>query len=503
MVSERQPSPPAVRPLGDYIAGRFHAPIGQPLVSSNPARAGARVLETAWAPERVAQACQAAAEAAPAWARLSLAERAEHLARFRAALAERAADLADAIVLETGKLRSEAAAEVQLLLVRFDLVHKLVERDLGDRTVPGRPGEKLRHHPFGVVGVIGPFNFPLHLCHAHVDPGAVHRQRRGGQAERRHAAGRPALRRGGRRRRPARRRVQHGAGRGRGGCGPCRAPGRARAVLHRLVPGRARPGPDLPGPPRGAARPGDGRQEHGDRARRRRPAPGRARAGARRLPDHRTALHRDRAGPCPPGSRRRADRSPAPPGLRAALRRSGRPQELRRPAHHRVRAGPGGRRPAGRARQRRRAGCRRAGRSVGERRALLHGPVAAPPARGAPRRRRLHRRGAVRPRPVRGDSGRRRRGDRGHARRPLRPGHQRVHRRRRALRAHLSRDPLRHRQPQPLDQPGQRAAAVRRGGPQRQLPSGRLARAAQRRLPGRGAGERARAGASCTRSSPR
>ncbi len=159
-----------MRPLGDYIAGRFLAPTGQPLVSANPARAGARVLESAWTPERVRQACDAAAEAAPAWARLSLAERAEHLARFRQALADRAADLADAIVLETGKLRSEAAAEVQLLLVRFDLVHKLVERDLADRTVPGRPSEKLRHHPFGVVGVIGPFNFPLHLCHAHVIP---------------------------------------------------------------------------------------------------------------------------------------------------------------------------------------------------------------------------------------------------------------------------------------------------------------------------------------------
>ena len=159
-----------MRPLGDYIAGRFHAPTGEPLVSANPARAGARVIETAWSPERIGQACDAAAAAASGWARLPLAERAAHLARFRAALSERAAELAEAIVLETGKLRSEAAAEVQLLLVRFDLVHRLVERDLADRTVPGRPSERLRHHPFGVVGVIGPFNFPLHLCHAHVVP---------------------------------------------------------------------------------------------------------------------------------------------------------------------------------------------------------------------------------------------------------------------------------------------------------------------------------------------
>jgi len=163
-------SRPAARPLGDYIDGRFLAPEGDPLVSVNPARGGARVLETGATVARVALAAEAAAAAASSWAQLSLAERVAHLHRFRASIAARTADLAEAITLETGKLRSEATAEVGSLLARFDLVEKLVLRDLGDRAVPGRPAEKLRHHPMGVVGVIGPFNFPLHLCHAHVIP---------------------------------------------------------------------------------------------------------------------------------------------------------------------------------------------------------------------------------------------------------------------------------------------------------------------------------------------
>src|SRR5262245_42687650 len=163
-------SRPAARPLGDYIDGRFLAPEGDPLVSVNPARGGARVLETGATVARVALAAEAAAAAASAWVQLSLAERVAHLHRCRAASAARTADLAEAITLETGKLRSEAIAEVGSLLARFDLVEKLVLRDLGDRAVPGRPAEKLRHHPMGVVGVIGPFNFPLHLCHAHVIP---------------------------------------------------------------------------------------------------------------------------------------------------------------------------------------------------------------------------------------------------------------------------------------------------------------------------------------------
>jgi len=160
----------SARPLGDFIDGRFLAPEGDLIASVNPARGGAQVLETACSVDRIRLAAEAAAAAAPAWARLSLAERVQHLARFRAAIAARTGELAEAITLETGKLRTEATAEIGSLVARFDLVEKLIARDLVDRTVPGRPAEKLRHHPMGVVGVIGPFNFPLHLCHAHVVP---------------------------------------------------------------------------------------------------------------------------------------------------------------------------------------------------------------------------------------------------------------------------------------------------------------------------------------------
>ncbi len=44
------------------------------------------------------------------------------LAKFKDAIAARATELADAIVLETGKIRSEAKAEIQTFLNRFDLV---------------------------------------------------------------------------------------------------------------------------------------------------------------------------------------------------------------------------------------------------------------------------------------------------------------------------------------------------------------------------------------------
>lgn len=154
--------------LGNFIGGQFVAPAGKALVSRNPAADGAVVFETGFTVAAVADAAGAAAAAQVAWGSLSTAERWGHLERFKAELAKRADLLADAIVLETGKIRSEAKQEVTTVLNRFDLVKATMAADL--KPGPVAAGEILKYQPLGVVGVIGPFNFPLHLCHAHVVP---------------------------------------------------------------------------------------------------------------------------------------------------------------------------------------------------------------------------------------------------------------------------------------------------------------------------------------------
>ena len=144
------------------------APSGKALVSRNPAADGAVVFETGYTVGAVADAAKAAAAAQPAWARLTQAQRATHLEAFKREIAARADQIADAIVIETGKIRSEAKLEVQTLLNRFDLVKATMAADLKPGQVA--PGESLRYAALGVVGVIGPFNYPVHLCHAHVVP---------------------------------------------------------------------------------------------------------------------------------------------------------------------------------------------------------------------------------------------------------------------------------------------------------------------------------------------
>ena len=127
-------------------------------------------------------------------------------------------------------------------------------------------------------------------------------------------------------------------------------------------------------------------------------------------------------------------------------------------------------------------------------RRLLPLGVAAPAARRRAPRRRLHRSRSVRPGSVRRGDRLRRGGDRGDRCEPVRLRQRRVHRLARAVRAVRDAHEVRHAQPQPLDEPREPEAAVRRRRPERQLPARRRVGASQRDRAARDARERARRG---------
>jgi hypothetical protein len=190
-----------VQALGNFIGGAFVPPSGSALVSRNPAADGAVVFETGYTAAAAKDAVVAAAAAQPAWAALTTGQRAVHLERFKAELASRADALADAIVLETGKLRSEAKTEVTTLLNRFDLVKAAMAGDLRKARSQARTGRapSLRgaRRDRGDRAVQLPAPSLPRARRAR----AARRQHRRRQAERHHAAVRSALRRGRRRRR--------------------------------------------------------------------------------------------------------------------------------------------------------------------------------------------------------------------------------------------------------------------------------------------------------------
>jgi acyl-CoA reductase-like NAD-dependent aldehyde dehydrogenase/4-aminobutyrate aminotransferase-like enzyme len=149
-------------PLGDFINGEFIAPEGETLVSYNPAKPSDVILKTSWELNRIEAAIHAASTSQPGWSQLSTRERCATLSRLHEALSEHREQMIDAVILETGKVLSDATEEVDKLLALFHEVSGVLERRDKDNAV--------FLHPLGVVGIITPYHLPLLMLHRHLLP---------------------------------------------------------------------------------------------------------------------------------------------------------------------------------------------------------------------------------------------------------------------------------------------------------------------------------------------
>ncbi|MEH1013924.1 aldehyde dehydrogenase family protein [Micromonospora sp. CPCC 206060] len=136
------------------------------LISTNPATGAETGRFPTSDPAGVAEAVRRAATAGDWWAGLGFTARRDRLLRWRSALARRIEELAALCHDETGKPVADAIVEVITAVEHIDWAARNARRVLGPRRVRSRLllvefGAHLEYQPYGVVGVIGPWNYPV------------------------------------------------------------------------------------------------------------------------------------------------------------------------------------------------------------------------------------------------------------------------------------------------------------------------------------------------------
>jgi len=113
--------------------------------------------------EDVARAAKASTEAFSVWRLVPAPRRGEVVRRIGERLRTHKAHLATLVALETGKIREEAAGEVQEMIDICDFAVGLSRQLYGLTIASERPGHRLAEqwHPLGPLGVITAFNFPV------------------------------------------------------------------------------------------------------------------------------------------------------------------------------------------------------------------------------------------------------------------------------------------------------------------------------------------------------
>ena len=105
-------------------------------------------------------------EAATWWGALSFDEREDYLTKWGAVITRRMAQLSDVSHQETGKPHSDAQLEIVMAIDHLAWAAKHANKVLGPHRVsPGllmaNQAATVEYHPLGVVGVIGPWNYPV------------------------------------------------------------------------------------------------------------------------------------------------------------------------------------------------------------------------------------------------------------------------------------------------------------------------------------------------------
>ncbi|MBK8755303.1 MAG: aldehyde dehydrogenase family protein [Candidatus Competibacteraceae bacterium] len=137
-------------------------------VCTNPATGAIIGYSQINTPEEARDALRRARAAQPAWSALPLTERQRYIARIRDYLVDHADAVSDTISKDVGKTRVEAlATEVLTSALATDYYCKNAKRFLKPRKLRNgsllflNKRSRIYRKPFGVIGIIAPWNYPL------------------------------------------------------------------------------------------------------------------------------------------------------------------------------------------------------------------------------------------------------------------------------------------------------------------------------------------------------
>ncbi|MEU8213306.1 aldehyde dehydrogenase family protein [Micromonospora sp. NPDC049044] len=136
------------------------------LVSTSPATGAEAGRFPVATDADVRRAVENARTAGGWWAGLGFTDRRERMLRWRALLAKRIEELAQLVHVEGGKPTADAIVEIVTAIEHIDWAARNASRVLGPRRVRSRLilaefSGHLEYQPHGVVGVIGPWNYPV------------------------------------------------------------------------------------------------------------------------------------------------------------------------------------------------------------------------------------------------------------------------------------------------------------------------------------------------------
>lgn len=161
--------------IDNWIGGAAVPPrTGDYAVGVNPATGGPTLRIASGSAEDVDAAADAATQALLGWRHFSAPERGRILRRIADAIRAHADQFIDLEVQDTGKPRRTAAGEVENSAAYFEFYSGLVNLPVGD-VLDVEPGQHIytRREPYGVIGVITPWNVPLNQAARAVAPALV------------------------------------------------------------------------------------------------------------------------------------------------------------------------------------------------------------------------------------------------------------------------------------------------------------------------------------------